>query len=99
MKTFELDIIIDEGEKSYQKKIKIMSESKEELAQKLNALKVLSESMNHEDFIVTVELIKEKPELIPVVKELITEGEELSESQLMVRLPKYVKKVLTVLKS
>ena len=60
MKTFELDIIIDVGNKSYQKKIKIMSESKEELAQKLNALKALSETMNHEDFIVTVELIKEK---------------------------------------
>ena len=60
---------------------------------------MLSESIEHEDFISTVELIHEKPKLIPVVKNMIEEGDKLSETQMMLRLPKYVKQVLKVLKN
>ena len=99
MKTFELSITIKENGREYNKKVSLKAADKEELSQKINALKILSEVLNHEDFIITVELIREKPELIPVVKEMIEEGEKLSETQMMVRLPKYVKKVLKVLKA
>jgi hypothetical protein len=99
MKTYNLSITIKEGDQELQKEIQLEANDPKELSQKLNALKVLNQAINHEDLMSTVEMIHEKPELIPVVKEMIEEGEELTESQMLLRLPKYVKRVLTVLKS
>jgi len=99
MKTYNLTILITDGEKQLEKNISLQANNPKELSQKINSLKVLSESIEHEDFISTVELIHEKPKLIPVVKNMIEEGENLSETQMMLRLPKYVKQVLKVLKS
>ena len=99
MKTYNLTILITDGEKQLEKNISLKADNPNELSQKINSLKVLSESIEHEDFISTVELIHEKPKLIPVVKNMIEEGENLSETQMMLRLPKYVKQVLKVLKS
>jgi len=99
MKTYKLSITISEGGQELQKEIQLDATDPKELSQKLNALKILNQSINHEDLMSTVEMIHEKPELIPVVKEMIEEGEELTEAQMMLRLPKYLKKVLTILKS
>ena len=99
MKTYNLTILITDGEKQLEKNISLEAENPSELSQKINSLKVLSESIEHEDFISTVELIHEKPKLIPVVKNMIEEGDKLSETQMMLRLPKYVKQVLKVLKN
>ena len=99
MKTYNLTILITDGEKQLEKNISLQANNPKELSQKINSLKVLSESIEHEDFISTVELIHEKPKLIPVVKNMIEEGEDLSETQMMLRLPKYVKQVLRVLKN
>ena len=99
MKTYNLTILITDGEKQLEKNISLKADNPTELSEKINSLKVLSESIEHEDFISTVELIHEKPKLIPVVKNMIEEGENLSETQMMLRLPKYVKQVLKVLKS
>ena len=99
MKTYNLTILITDGEKQLEKNISLKAENPKELSQKINSLKLLSESIEHEDFISTVELIHEKPKLIPVVKNMIEEGEKLSETQMMLRLPKYVKQVLSVLKN
>ena len=98
MTTYNLTILITDGEKQLEKNITLKAENPKELSQKINSLKVLSESIEHEDFISTVELIHEKPKLIPVVKNMIEEGDKLSETQMMLRLPKYVKQVLRVLK-
>ncbi len=99
MKTYNLTILITDGEKQLKKNIDLRAENPKELSQKINALKVLSESIEHSDFISTVELIHEKPKLIPVVKNMIEESENLTETQMMLRLPKYVKQVLRVLKN
>ncbi len=99
MKIYKLQIKIKEGDTELEKNISVQAENPSELSQKINSLKVLSESIEHEDFISTVELIHEKPKLIPVVKNMIEEGDKLSETQMMLRLPKYVKQVLKVLKS
>ena len=99
MKTYNLTILITDGEKQLEKNISLEAKNPKELSQKINSLKVLSESIEHEDFISTVELIHEKPKLIPVVKNMIEEGDKLSETQMMLRLPKYVKQVLSVLKN
>jgi len=99
MKTYNLTILITDGEKQLEKNIDLQATNPSELSQKINSLKVLSESIEHEDFMSTVELIHEKPKLIPVVKNMIEEGDKLSETQMMLRLPKYVKQVLRVLKN
>lgn len=99
MKIYNLMITIDEEGQELQKSLQLEAENAGELSQKLNALKILNESISHEDLMSTVEMIHEKPELIPVVKEMLDEGEELNEAQMLLRLPKYVKRVLKVLKS
>ncbi len=96
---YNLQIIINDGRNDLKKNLTIEASNVSELSQKLNALKVLSQSISHEDLMSTVEMIHEKPDLIPVVKEMLDDGENLSEGQMMLRLPKYVKKVLSVLKS
>jgi len=99
MKTYKLVISIKEGDSELQKKLSLKANNSKELSQKLNALKILNEAIKHEDLMATVEMIHEKPELIPVVKEMLDDGDKYSEAQMMVRLPGYVKKVLRVLKS
>lgn len=99
MKTYQLTITIKESGQELQKELQLEAENAQELSQKLNALKVLNQSIGHEDLMSTVEMIHEKPELIPVVKEMLEEGEQLTEAQMLMRLPRYVRKVLKVLKS
>ena len=99
MINYNLNIEIEENGTRFQKAMQLTAVDKKELSEKLNALAVLSEVLEHDDFITTVEVIKEKPGLIPVVKEMLEEGENLSEAQLLARLPKYVRRVLKVLKS
>lgn len=99
MKTYNLTITIKEGSSELQKSLQLEANDSKELSQKLNALKILNQSIKHEDLISTVEMIHEKPDLIPVVKDMLDDGDKYSEAQMMMRLPKYVKKVLRVLKS
>lgn len=99
MKTYKLTIIIKEGESELQKNMELNASDNNELSQKLNALKILNEAIKHDDLMSTVEMIHEKPELIPVVKSMLEDGDQYSEAQMMLRLPKYVKQVLRVLKS
>jgi len=99
MKTYNLKIIINENGTELTKNLSIEANDTAELSQKLNALNILNQSISHEDLMSTVEMIHEKPELIPVVKNMLEDGENLSETQLLMKLPKYVKQVLQVLKS
>lgn len=99
MKTYNLKVIINENGTELTKNLSIEANDVTELSQKLNALKVLNQSISHEDLMSTVEMIHEKPDLIPVVKNMLEDGENLSETQLLMKLPKYVRQVLQVLKS
>jgi hypothetical protein len=99
MKTYKLKIIINENGSELTKNLSIEANDANELSQKMNALKILNQSISHEDMMSTVEMIHEKPELIPVVKNMLDDGENLSETQLLMKLPKYVRQVLQVLKS
>ena len=99
MKTYNLAITIKEGDSELQKNLKLEANDSKELSQKLNALKILNESIKHDDLMATVEMIHEKPDLIPVVKDMLDDGDKYSEAQMMMRLPRYVKQVLRVLKS
>ena len=99
MKTYNLKIIINESGSELIKNLSLEANDANELSQKLNALKILNQSISHEDLMSTVEMIHEKPDLIPVVKNMLEDGENLSETQLLMKLPKYVRQVLQVLKS
>jgi len=99
MKTYQLQITINEDGKELYKDIKLSASDINELSEKLDAFETLNQSVAHDDLISTVDLFNEKPELVPLIKNMIEEGEELSESQLLMRVPKYVKQVLRVLKS
>ena len=99
MKTYQLQITINENGKELYKDIKLSASDINELSEKLDAFETLNQSVAHDDLISTVDLFNEKPELVPLIKNMIEEGEELSESQLLMRVPKYVKQVLRVLKS
>ncbi len=99
MRKYHLTITIREGNSELQKEIILTANDSNELSQKLNALKVLNSAINHEDLMSVVEMIHEKPELIPLIKEMLDDGDKYSEAQMMIRLPKYVKQVLRVLKS
>ncbi len=99
MKTYQLQITINEDGKELYKDIELSASDINELSEKLDAFETLNQSVAHDDLISTVDLFNEKPELVPLIKNMIEEGEELSESQLLMRVPKYVKQVLRVLKS
>jgi hypothetical protein len=99
MKTYQLQITINENGKELYKDIELSASDINELSEKLDAFETLNQSVAHDDLISTVDLFNEKPELVPLIKNMIEEGEELSESQLLMRVPKYVKQVLRVLKS
>lgn len=99
MKTYKLKISIEEDDSTLNKQMDLMAENPTELSQKLNALKILNQAIKHEDLMSTVEMIHEKPDLIPVVKSMLEDGENYSETQMMMRLPRYVKQVMKVLKS
>lgn len=99
METYNLEITIQVGEKTLTKSLQLEANNTKELSQKLNALKILNQSINHDDLMATVEMIHEKPDLIPVVKDMLDDGDKYTEAQMLVRLPKYVKQVLKVLKS
>ena len=99
MKTYQLQITINEDGKELYKDIKLSASDINELSEKLDAFETLNQSVAHDDLISSVDLFNEKPELVPLIKNMIEEGEELSESQLLMRVPKYVKQVLRVLKS
>jgi len=99
MKKYNLIITIKEEDSELQKDLQLEANDTQELSQKLNALKVLNESIKHDDLMATVEMIHEKPDLIPVVKDMLDDGDRYTEAQMMMRLPRYVKKVLRVLKS
>ena len=83
MKNYNLKIIISESGNEMEKNIQLEANNTKELSQKLNALKVLNKSINHDDLMSTVEMISEKPDLIPVVKNMLEDGENLSEGQMM----------------
>ena len=99
MNDIPMEIRIDDNGKQLKMDISINSDNPKQLADKLKALKALSTTMNHEDYMVTVELLKEKPELVPAIKDMLREGEEMSEGQLMLRIPKYVRKIVKILKA
>ena len=56
MKNYQMTILINDGGSELQKSLELKASSPQELSQKLNALKVLNESIAHDDLMATVEI-------------------------------------------
>lgn len=55
------------------------AENKDQLAERLQAFQDLSDNLEHEDLITSVEVLKEHPEIVDFIKDVAPkEGEELS---------------------
>jgi hypothetical protein len=55
------------------------ADNKDQLAERLQAFQDLSDNLEHEDLITSVEVLKEHPEIVDFIKDVAPkEGEELS---------------------
>ena len=99
MKNYELKIIVNEGGKEYDRTLNLKAKNLDQLNEKLGALFVLNQALNHEDLMVSTELIREKPGLIPVIKEIINESEEKSEAWLLTKgAARFIPRIVNALK-
>ena len=62
MKTYQLQITINEDGKELYKDIELSASDINELSEKLDAFETLNQSVAHDDLISTVDLFNEKPE-------------------------------------
>ena len=99
MKNYELKIIVYEGGKEYERFLKLKAEDLKQLNEKLSALHILNQALKHEDLIISTELIREKPQLIPVIKDIIMQTEDKSEAWLLTKgAAKFVPMIVNALK-
>jgi hypothetical protein len=99
MKNYELKIIVNEGGKEYERFLTLKAENLPQLNEKLSALYVLNQALKHEDLIVSTELIREKPQLIPVIKDIINQTEDKSEAWLLTKgAARFVPMIINALK-
>jgi len=65
--------------KNYNIKLNIKAENEQQLTEKLQAFQDLQDHLHHDDFISSVEIIVENPEIVEFIKEVVPEeGKELS---------------------
>ncbi len=89
-----LEIIVD-GE--YKLKLEVDALNVNELKEKLSAFKMLCSKLKHADLIVATELIRERPKLIPVIKEIMQDAEGKNKVALTFAAPVYIGKVMRVI--
>ncbi len=64
---------------NYKVTIEVKADNKEELTEKLQAFQDLQDHLEHEDFISSVDVIVDNPEIVEFVKEVVPEeGQELT---------------------
>jgi hypothetical protein len=98
MKNYSVEItVVDNGRKAKLNQT-IKAENTTELAAKFQALEQINRVLKHEDFMTAKQLLIEKPQLVPVIKEVVEDAEDLSETQLLLKAPKIIKKFIKVLK-
>ena len=60
----------------YKVKLTVEADSKEQLAEKMQAFQDLQNNLNHEDLIQAVEMIVEHPDLVEFIKEVAPEDDK-----------------------
>ncbi|MEW7279728.1 hypothetical protein ABW636_14135 [Aquimarina sp. 2201CG1-2-11] len=70
---------------NYKVTIEVKANDKEQLTEKLQAFQDLQDHLEHEDFISSVDVIVDNPEIVEFVKEVVPEeGQELTITDYMV---------------
>ena len=72
--------------------------SKEDLFEQIKGWKVLNAKVSQDDFEFVRDMIKEKPQIIPAIKELIQDIEGKNLMQVTAAAPKYISKFKKILK-
>ena len=98
MKTYKVEIRVDDEGKTRNLFINLNAENITNLASEFQALQQLNQALEHDDFLEAKELIIAKPELISTIKDVIEETEELSDTQVMIKAPSLIRRFIKVLK-
>lgn len=65
--------------KTYNIKLALKAENEQQLTEKLQAFQDLQDHLKHDDFIASVDVIVENPEIVTFIKEVVPQdGKELS---------------------
>ena len=70
----------------------------QELKEKVSSFKTLCHSLKHEDLVMTTEMIKEKPLLIPTIKEIMEESKNKTKFQITTSALGWINRILSVIK-
>lgn len=75
--------------------LNIDASDKNELAEKLTAFSKLNQILQHEDLINTVEVLKQKPQIVDIVKEFAddTDLQNLNVFEIAQKIPTIIKKL------
>ena len=99
MKTYELKISIDDNGVKKESKVTLIANSLQEIGEQLKAYSLLNRKMVHENIMAAVEIITQRPKLIPTITEIIKDTEGKNDLQITLSAPVYVSKVMKVLKA
>jgi len=99
MKTYELKITIDDNGVKKESKVTLFANSLAEIGEQLKAYSLLNRKMLHENIMAAVEIITQRPKLIPTITEIIKDTEGKNDLQITLSAPVYVSKVMKVLKA
>ena len=91
----QIEMIVD-GQ--YKLKLDVPASNVAELREKLSAFKMLCNKLKHEDLVITSEMIKERPLLIPAIKEILEDSKDKNQLQIAANSFGYISKIMKVIK-
>jgi|GEM_PF-6853973 len=95
---YKVMITVNEDGKNKVFNQEIEAENLRELAEKYKLIEDLNKHLKHNDMMIAKEILTNKPQLIPAIKTIIDETENKSELQIMASAPKYVSRIIKILK-
>lgn len=79
---------------NYTVELQIEADNKSELSEKITAFSNINQLLSHEELIITVNQLKQKPQIISIVKEFANEDiENLSVLEIASKIPTIIKKL------
>ncbi len=90
-----IEMIVDE---QYKLKLDVPAQNITELREKLSAFKMLCNKLKHEDLVIASEMIKERPLLIPAIKEILEDSKNKNQLQIAANSLGYISKIMKVIK-
>lgn len=91
----KVEVIVEE---KYKLTLDLPQATSQEMKEKLSAFKMLCEKLNHPDLMSAAELIRERPKLIPAVKEILEDAKDKGEIAMLTSAPSYIRKIMKIVK-